>query len=127
MRKLKRAAAVLLTMVLVCACVTIPAQAAKVEDVHFREVDEIVYVNSSVNIRSGPGTEHSIIVTLRSGQAVRRTGIGDNGWSRVSYMGEAAYMYTKLLHTSEPGSDSDIPSDRLEQQIAVANGLKEWE
>lgn len=127
MNKLKRAAAALIAMVLILGCIAVPASAAKVEDVTFTEVDEIVYVNSNVNIRSGPGTEHTVITTLRAGQAIRRTGIGSNGWSRVSYMGEDAYMYTKLLHTSDPGSDTTVSADRLERQIAVANGLKEWE
>lgn len=124
MKKLNRMAAVLLALLLICNCALIPALAAKVEDVTFTEVDEIVYAEGNVNIRSGPGTEHKIITTLRSGQAIRRTGVGSNGWSRVSYMGESAYMYTELLSTGETGYTG---TDRLLQQIAVANGLKEWD
>lgn len=124
MKKLNRMAAVLLALLLICNCAVIPAQAARVEDVTFTEVDEIVYAEGNVNIRSGPGTEHKIITTLRSGQAIRRTGVGSNGWSRVSYMGESAYMYTDLLSTGETGYTG---TDRLLQQIAVANGLKEWD
>lgn len=124
MKKLKKTAAVLLAVLLICNCVMIPARAAQVEDVVFTDVDEIVYAEGNVNIRTGPGTEHEVITTLRSGQAIRRTGVGDNGWSRVSYMGEPAYMYTKLLSTGDTGYSG---TDRLLQQIAVANGLKEWE
>lgn len=126
MMKLKRAAAVLLAMLLICNCAMVPVQAAKAENVKFTEVDEIVYAKGGVNIRTGPGTEHKVIATLRDGEAIRRTGVGDNGWSRVSYMGQTAYMYTKLLTIT---SGSTVPSggDRLEQQIAIANGLKEWE
>lgn len=124
MKKLNRMAAVLLALLLICNCAVTPALAARVEDVTFTEVDEIVYAEGNVNIRSGPGTEHKIITTLRSGQAIRRTGVGSNGWSRVSYMGESAYMYTDLLSTGETGYTG---TDRLLQQIAVANGLKEWD
>lgn len=124
MKNLKKMAAVLLAVLLVCNFAMIPANAAKVEDVVFTEVDEIVYADGNVNVRTGPGTEHQVIATLRSGQAIRRTGVGSNGWSRVSYMGESAYMYTELLTTGSAGNSG---SDRLTQQIAVANGLKEWE
>ena len=126
MKKRMSAAAMLLAVLLICNCVMIPVHAAKVENVKFTDVDEIVYATTNVNIRTGPGTEHKVIATLRTGQAIRRTGVGDNGWSRVTYKGESAYMYTKLLSTTEPGSASS-GSDRLMQQIAVANGLKEWE
>ena len=127
MKKLNRAAAALMVMVLIFGCMTVPARADNVEDITFTTVDEIVYVDSNVNVRSGPGTEHTVITTLRAGQAIRRTGVGSNGWSRVSYMGQDAYMYTELLHTSNPGTSGSVSTDRLEQQIAVANGLKEWE
>lgn len=127
MMNLKRAAVLLLAMLLVCNCVMVPVMAAKVEDVTFTEVDEVVYADGNVNIRSGPGTEHKIIATLRSGEAIRRTGVGSNGWSRVTYMGQSAYMYTKLLKTSGSGASVNTGGDRLTQQIAVVNGLKEWE
>lgn len=122
MRKLTRAAAVLFAMLLICNCVMVPAMAAKAEDVVFTDADEIVYADGNVNIRTGPGTEHSVIATLRSGEAIRRTGVGNNGWSRVTYKGQTAYMYTKLLTTSAATGD-----DRMTQQMAIANGLKEWE
>ena len=48
--------------------------------------------------------------------------MGNNGWSRVTYKGQTAYMYTKLLTTSAATGD-----DRMTQQMAIANGLKEWE
>lgn len=126
MMKLKRTAVLLMAMLLICNCVMVPVLAAKAEDVNFTEVDEIVYAKGGVNIRSGPGTEHKVISTLRNGEAIRRTGVGDNGWSRVSYMGQTAYMYTKLLTTTPSGS-AGTGADRLNQQIAIANGLKEWE
>ena len=130
MMKLKRTVVLLLAMLLICNCAAVPAMAAKAEDVKFTEVDEIVYAKGNVNVRTGPGTEHEVITTLHSGQAIRRIGVGDNGWSRVSYMGKPAYMYTSLLTTTEPGTVSgtgNAGTDPLERQIAIAKGLKEWE
>ena len=126
MKKLKRTAVLILAMLLMFNCVALPAMAAKVEDVTFTDVNEIVYAKGNVNIRTGPGTEHKVIATLGNGQAIRRTGVGSNGWSRVSYMGESAYMYTGLLTTSGTGT-TITGGDRLDQQMAIANGLKSWE
>lgn len=100
--------------------------------VTFEEVDEIVYTVDAVNVRSGPGLEYDVIATLKYGSAIRRTGIGSNGWSRVSYKGQDAYMYSPLLTTKNPnGSEVVVPEPvteadmaRLVRQIAIANGLK---
>lgn len=97
--------------------------------VTFKEVDEIVYTVDAVNVRTGPGLEYDVIATLKYGSAIRRTGVGDNGWSRVSYMGQDAYMYSPLLTTKNPngnGGETNTEADtsRLVRQIAIANGLK---
>lgn len=97
--------------------------------VTFEAVDEIVYTVDAVNVRSGPGLEYDVIATLKYGSAIRRTGIGSNGWSRVSYMGEDAYMYSPLLTTKNPNGENTEPvteadTARLVRQIAIANGLK---
>ena len=100
--------------------------------VHFTDVDEIVYTVDAVNVRSGPGLQYEVIATLPYGSAIRRTGVGDNQWSRVSYMGQDAYMYSPLLTTKDPNGGSNVPdtptqadTSRLLRQIAIANGLQE--
>ena len=137
----KTAAVLLAALMTVNAAVftvfaTEPAQeeessAVQSRSVTFKEVDEIVYTVDAVNVRTGPGLEYDVITTLKYGSAIRRTGIGDNGWSRVSYMGGDAYMYSPLLTTTDPTggnhqeTNTEADTSRLLRQIAIANGLKE--
>ena len=98
--------------------------------VTYTTVDEIVYTTVDVNVRTGPGMDYDIITTLMYGEAIRRVAIGDNGWSKVMYRGEIAYMYSQFLSTTDPvtgqnASVSDLYTDGLKQQIAIANGLKQ--
>lgn len=100
------------------------------ETVTFTTVDEIVYATTAVNIRTGPGMDYQILTTMERGESIRRTGVGDNGWSRVLYRGEEAYMYTQFLSTKDPvtgmeANAGSLDTSRLMRQIAIANGLKE--
>lgn len=95
------------------------------EGVTFTDVNEIVYATDMVNVRKGPGLDYDIITTLRYGEAVRRIGVGSNGWSRVEYLDEEAYMYTTLISTSRPSNfgGSTLDDNALKQQIGLVNGL----
>ena len=72
----------------------------------YTQVSEIVYATSSVNIRAGVGTSTKIIGVLKKGDKIKRTAIGDNGWSRVSYNGKTAYVFSKYLTKTSPDSSS---------------------
>lgn len=95
-------------------------------DVNFTEVDEVVYATTNVNVRSGPGLAYERIGMLTYGQSIVRTGIGDNGWSKVLYQGRTAYMYTLYLSTQSMSKDSgNLDDTGLMKQIAIANGLRQ--
>ncbi len=88
-------------------------------------VDEIVYSTGEVNVRSGPGTQYKRIGGLSYAEAIRRTGIGSNGWSKVMFGGETAYVFTELLTTTKPsGFQSGVDETALRAQLAIANGLR---
>jgi uncharacterized protein YgiM (DUF1202 family) len=70
--------------------------------VYYEEVNETVYANTSVNIRKGPSTDYEKIGSLSYGQSITRVGIGENGWSKVLYNDEIAYMYSEYLQTTKP-------------------------
>ena len=73
------------------------------DDVTFKAVDQTVYVSgTSVNVRSGACKEFSKIGSLSKGQSVTRTGVGDNGWSKIVYNGTTAYCYSSYLKTNQP-------------------------
>ena len=71
----------------------------------YTEVDEIVYATSDVNVRTGPGTNAKILSAIKKGNSIKRTAIGDNGWSKVSYNGKTAYVFSKYLTKASPNSN----------------------
>ena len=81
---------------------TEPAQTEQEEPkepvVNYTEVDEYVYVTaSSLNIRTGPGTSYSKVASAGRNAKIHRIGIGDNGWSKISYDGQTLYVSSSYL------------------------------
>ncbi|MDE6019568.1 MAG: SH3 domain-containing protein [Ruminococcus sp.] len=61
-------------------------------------------IASSLNMRSGPGTDYSIVTTIKSGSSVTVTSTG-GGWAVVSYGGYEGYCsmeYLSLAQNTEP-------------------------
>lgn len=69
--------------------------------VYFTPVNEQVTAKQGVNLRSTmeQGGNGNIVCTLANGEVARRTGIGDNGWSRVEYGGRTLYCVSSYLTT----------------------------
>lgn len=68
----------------------------------YQDVDETVYANTTVNIRSGPGSNYEKLGTLHYGESITRTGIGSGNWDRVEYNGQTAYMYSDYIQKEKP-------------------------
>ena len=68
----------------------------------FTSVNETVYANDSVNVRASYSTSSTLLGSLEKGDSVTRTGKGDNGWSKVSYNGQTAYIKSSFLTTEKP-------------------------
>ena len=104
-----------------------PATApADIPEVIFTNVDETVYAISSVNIRSGPGTDYEIVGSLSYGQSILRTGIGSNGWSRVDHNDENAYISSSYLSTTAPASDTSQYPLTYSDATCNITITKEW-
>ena len=126
-----------LIMVMLLASMTLTAFATGTESqsqwkefsgITFGEVDERVYAIIDVNIRTGPGVTYEKLGQLPYGYSIRRIGIGDNGWSRVLYNGQEAYMFSGYLSTTKPAnSTQNLDDEKLNRQMAIANGLKQYE
>lgn len=71
----------------------------------FTSVNQTMYTTGEVNIRKSYSTSSAIIKTVEKGTKVTRTGIGDNGWSKVTYNGQIAYISSSLLTTTKPAED----------------------
>ena len=76
-----------------------PTTAPTEWDVTFEDVQETIYTTDVLNVRNGPGTEYEWIGQLNIGESVQRTGIGSNGWSRIIYNGETAYVHGYYVST----------------------------
>lgn len=60
------------------------------------------YINiSSLNVRSGPGTNHAVLTSVTQGQAVTITDLSDS-WSKVNVNGKTGWVSSKYLSDSKP-------------------------
>lgn len=60
-------------------------------------VNETVTAARTVNVRKGPGTNYEKVGSLAGAKSIVRVAIGDDGWSKVIYEGEEAYILTRYL------------------------------
>lgn len=128
LKYLQKTAALLMALLLLAAMIPTVFAADNDNGVSFKEVEETVYTITAVNVRTGPGTSFKRITTLPYGYAIERIGIGKNGWSKVIYEGETAYMYSDYLSTGMPVTGAPgIDYSELSHQIVIANGLRKSE
>ena len=81
---------------------TKPTDTKEDDKVVFDAVNETVYASTDVNVRKGPGTAYDRVGTLTKGEPVKRIGIGSNGWSKVIYKGNEAYISSNYLTVTQP-------------------------
>lgn len=67
------------------------------EEAIYTDTDDQVTAKEEVNLRKGAGTKYEIVASLKSGEFLKRTGIGKNGWSRLLYNGQTVYAITSYL------------------------------
>ena len=87
---------------------------------HYKTVDETVTgARGDVNLRSIPSTENGsqVIHVLKSGETVRRTAIGENGWSKVEYNGRTLYAVSSFLKVA-PQEAANEPSQEPVEEVA---------
>lgn len=78
-----------------------------VEDgITFSSVSESVTAKEETNLRTAPSFDGSVVTSIKNGTVVTRTGVGDNGWSRVIYNGSTYYAVTSYLTTDLNASSS---------------------
>lgn len=69
--------------------------------VTFTAVEEQVTAKDEVNLRSTmeQETDANVVASLKNGETATRTGVGNNGWSRVIYNGQTLYCVSNYLTT----------------------------
>lgn len=67
----------------------------------FTTVNNQVTAKEEVNLRSRPSTDSdsSVVGKLSYGEIATRTGVSDNGWSRLSYNGKTVYVKSNIITT----------------------------
>lgn len=71
----------------------------------FSTVNQTVYATANTNIKSSYSTTSSTIGTLTKDQSITRTGVSNNGWSRVVMSnGTIGYVETASLTTTAPST-----------------------
>ena len=73
---------------------------------NIKAVNETVYATAGVHIRASYTTDSNVLGSLAKGEAITRTGVCDNGWSRVQYASKDAYIYGEYLTTEKPKEDA---------------------
>ena len=66
----------------------------------FTAVNEQVTAKEAVNLRLKPSVDDTIapiVVQIKNGDVVTRTGVSDNGWARVEYNGQTLYCINSYL------------------------------
>lgn len=69
--------------------------------VNFTEVEEQVTAKDEVNLRSTmeQGSDDNIVGSMKNGETAVRTGVGNNGWSRIIYNEQTVYCVSNYLTT----------------------------
>ena len=98
--------------------------------VKMKELNETVYAKTDAAVRQGYSTASKQIGALKAGVSVTRTGICDNGWSRINYNGLVAFVYSDLLTTENPNSEKEgVKITAVNETVyatRVVNVRKSW-
>lgn len=76
------------------------------KQMNIKAVDETVYATAGVYIRESYTTDSKVLGSLAKGSSIMRTGVCENGWSRVLYTDKDAYIYGEYLTTEKPKADA---------------------
>lgn len=75
----------------------------------------------ALNLRTGPGTDYSIITVMPSGAAVSIDGGAENGWYPVSWNGNSGYATGEYL-AIDGGASGNVASDGATGTAYVIDG-----
>lgn len=73
----------------------------------FKAVNEKLYATGNINVRKSYSADSDKLGSLQTGDEVTRTGVGDNGWSKVTFNGGTGYIKSSLLTAEQPKKSED--------------------
>ncbi len=82
------------------------------KEVKITDVSETMYANQNCNLRKSWTTSSDKVGYLTKGQEITRTGVTDNGWSRIKYEGKDVFVLSSLITKEKPEeSDEEDPEE----------------
>lgn len=94
------------------------------KEMKIKAVNETVYATAGVHIRESYTTDSKVLGSLAKGASVQRTGVCENGWSRVQYESKDAYIYGEYLTTEKPKKDAPAAKTNGKPPATVQEGDK---
>ncbi len=79
-----------------------------------------MFAKSSVNVRSGPGTEYRRVGHLDSGEEVELTGVCENGWYRIKFQGGEFFVSGKYLVKENPAVTAAVTTAAVTTTVTTA-------
>lgn len=86
------------------------------------DVEDTVYAESSVNVRTGPGVGYDVVETLGVGDDVKRTDWKVDGWRQVKVDGEAGWINASYLTTEEPEVEAEASENTADSDASSTAG-----
>lgn len=74
-----------------------------------------ITTDSSLNVRSGPGTEYESIDKVSNDVVLTITGQADNGWYQVEINGRTGYVSDRYVDAEEAAQEPEDGEEELEQ------------
>ncbi len=94
------------------------------KEMKIKAVNETVYTTAGVHIRESYTTDSKVLGSLAKGDSVLRTGVCENGWSRVQYESKDAYIYGEYLTTKKPKEAAPAAKTNGEPPATMQTGNK---
>jgi len=79
--------------------------------VRFEDVDETVYALKAAETFYEPSTDEISAGKLVRGNSYQRTGISNNGWSRIRRQGRTLYVRSEHLSTNNPNTSTNTSTN----------------
>lgn len=75
-------------------------------EVKVTDTSKTMYSTDDVNVRSSYSTSSSAVGSLKKDDQVSVTGVTSNGWTRIKYNGQTAYVSSQFLTDTKPKDKS---------------------
>lgn len=103
-----------------------PEKKRVADTVKIKAVDEKVWTTKKVKIMEDASKDAKKLGKVKKGTKLKRTGVLENGWSRVVYKDKDAFVKTKTLSTKKPKAKEDkkVEGAVTEEKAQEEQGVK---